>query len=224
MLRPAASEIFRRTGTLVLLGHLACLAGCQAPPSPEGPSEALVRLVDYDGFMDRTLTSLRELDLPPQHVDRVRGVVHTRPTTSGQWFEPWRVDARGGYQLLESSLHTIRRRVTVRCEYAGEGAPLDEFRLRVEVAKERFSSPQRQVTTASGALAIYSERLPTEEGLRASQVRGDHWVPLGRDGPLEAYLLRRIAGLAEASPAPTTAHPEAEEPTESGKTHEDPRR
>jgi hypothetical protein len=64
------------------------------------------------------------------------------------------------------------------------------------------------VTTASGALAIYNERLPTTEGLRGAASRGEHWVPLGRDVLLEGYLLDRIAArLPEVEPVPVSEPP-----------------
>jgi hypothetical protein len=174
-----------------LLG--AALAGCQAPAVPSGPTERVVRIEDYDAFLDQAATLLRELDLPPTRIDRVSGEIVLRPTTRGQWFEWWRPDSRGGYQTLESSLHTLRSRGRVAIRPSDPA--LAAYVLSVEVEKERFSSPERQVTTTSGALAIYSERLPTTEGLRASRLRDDHWVSLGRDGLLEAYLLERLAAL-----------------------------
>ncbi len=184
---------------LAALAH----AGCQVPPQPTGPSGLVLRVPDYEAFFDSALTLLREHDFHPRLVDRVAGLAVTHPSTGSQWFEFWRGDSRGGYQLLESSLHTIRRTVQLSVrpeepaepEPGGESEGTDRYRVSLEVYKERFSSPQRQVTTASGALQIYSERLPTEEGLRAARVRGDHWVPLGRDVLLEEYLLGRLRSV-----------------------------
>lgn len=173
---------------------LCILAGCQRPAAPSGPTSMLVRLGDYEMFLDATLTMLREHDLQPRRVDRSRGVVRAGPSTSAQWFEFWRADARGGYQVLEASLHTMRRQVELRIEPVSDPSE-NRYRVVIEAIKERFNSPSRQVTTTSGALAIYSERLPTEEGLRAAQLEGDQWVPLGRDGLLETYLLERLAML-----------------------------
>jgi hypothetical protein len=188
-------------------------AGCQAPPTPEGPTEMLLRIPDREAFLDATLTFLRGRDFPPERVDRPSGLVVTQPSTGQQWFEFWRKDSLGGYQLFESSVHTVRRIVTVRLE---PGAPEEEggeFRVSVQVDKERYSAPERQVTTASGALAIYSERLPTAEGLMAAKTEGEHWVPLGRDLPFELYLLDKIAAISpDVMPvtkgdAPTPAEP-----------------
>jgi len=212
MIRAMRAAFFVTVG-----GILVCAApGCQAPPKPEGPTQTLMRIPDRDSFIDDVLTLLRELDFPPDEVDRQAAWIVTRPSTSGQWFEIWRRDVHGGYQVLESSLHTVRRRVRVDVQPSGSGeqsADEQTYRLRVTVHKERFSSPERQVTTASGALSIYSERLPTKEGLRKGRMRGDHWVPLGRDPLLERYLLRRFVNLL---PPPG----QVSEPTEVIATHQ----
>lgn len=220
---------------VVLWGMLGAVsAGCSAPGAATEPSEIVLRVVDYERFVEETLTMLRENDLPPARVDRAAGRIETRPTTSGQWFELWRIDSPGGYQSLESSLHTIQRRVTIRIERAsnGESAVVGKSasategveedggkkgsgeegegggvasgvaasgtmtaRVSVEVEKTRYNAPERQVTTSSGALAIYSERIPTTEGLFKARDASERWIPLGRDGLMEAVLLERMARL-----------------------------
>jgi hypothetical protein len=157
-----------------------------------------LRVTDKEALIDETLTLLRELDFPPDRVDRELGTIRAGPSTGGQWFEIWRRDVHGGYQMLESSLHTIRREVGVTIEPLSTESESDEYRLSVEVNKFRYSAPDRQVTTASGALAIYSERLPTSEGLRNALSATHEWVPLGRDGLLEQALLARIAELSQS--------------------------
>jgi hypothetical protein len=201
-------------------------AGCHAPPSPGGPTEILLRIPDRAAFLDATVTLLRERDFPPARVDRAAGLVVTRPSVGGQWFEFWRRDSIGAYQLLEASVHTVRRIVTVRAEPADVAPPGEAFRISVQVDKQRYSAPERQVTTASGALAIYSERLPTTEGLLAARTAGEHWVPLGRDLPFELYLLDKIADvlpevtlvsegevIPPADNAPPTSAPQAAQGT-----------
>lgn len=194
-----------------LLAALVFSVGCEAPRAG-GPTETVLRLADRDAFIDATLTVLRENDFRPQQVDRVEGLAIAGPSTSGQWFEFWRSDSQGAYQSLESSLHTMRRlaiiRVTpaaVSSEAASQpGAPTVAgdglFRVSVTVEKSRYSASERQLTTAAGALAIYSSQLPTEEGLRNARTIGEHWVPLGRDVLLEQWFLERFAGLAGSVP------------------------
>jgi hypothetical protein len=108
--------------------------------------------------------------------------------------------------------------VTVHVTPTEGGSLSGESRVSVRVDKQRYSAPERQVTTASGALAIYSEHLPTTEGLLASRTEGEHWIPLGRDVLLEQYLLDTIAsttpGAISPSDPPATAPAEAEQTPE----------
>lgn len=185
------------TALAALAMVLACQIGCQAPPQPNGPTQMTLRVTDKDAFIDDTLTMLRELDFPPDRVDREAGTISAGPSTGGQWFEIWRRDVHGGYQILESSIHTIRREVGIHIEPASEDADSDQYRVSVEVSKYRYSAPDRQVTTASGALEIFSERLPTTDGLRNARSASSGWAPLGRDGLLERALLARITQFSQ---------------------------
>ena len=181
--------------SLFLSGIVFFLAGCRAPLSPEGATDIRLRIPDREAFLEATATLLREHDFSPARIDRAAGLLVTWPSIGGQWFEFWRRDTIGGYQVFEASIHTVRRIVTVRVEPADRESPEEGCRVSVQVDKERYSAPERQVTTASGALAIYSERLPTAEGLRAARTVGEHWVSLGRDLSFELYLLDRIADV-----------------------------
>ncbi len=196
----------RHLKILLALPLLGFLAGCNAPAVTEKPAARIVQIADRDAFLDRAMTVLREHDFQPRRADRDIGLVVTWPSTSGQWFEFWRRDVHGAYQSLEASIHTIRREVTLTVQPVDGGQP-DEQQVTVQVEKSRYSAPERQVTTASGALTIYSEHIPTEEGLRRRRVEGEHWVPLGRDSLLEEYLLKQIlsrAGGTATSPISTT--------------------
>jgi hypothetical protein len=239
--------------TLGLLALSVALTGCQAPPKPTAPTATVLRLPDYDAFVDATLTALRHRDFSSERVDRPGGLIVTRRTTGGQWFEFWRSDVQGSYQVFESSLHTIGRVVTVSIEPTGPEAavpddappaspasagagiadaliqpgpagavaaqeapsppgsmpvdvsppsrPAGRYRVTIQVDKSRLETPTRQVTLSSGALRIFSERMVTEEGVRAARSPHEQWLPLGRDGLLEADLLAELAGLHEAEPA-----------------------
>ncbi|MBK9127080.1 MAG: hypothetical protein IPM13_04695 [Phycisphaerales bacterium] len=223
------AAIYRASFVVCTAGLL--LAGCAAPPQPTGPTEIVARIPDYERFMDESVSFLRRYDFAPTFVDREQGVIVTQPATSAQWFEPWRIDARGGYNLLESSLHTTRRQVTVTVDpidprpailaaaatalpaVAG-AADAPRYRVGVKVDKSRYSAPERQVTTASGALAIYSERLPTTEGLvpRGYTVQ---WIPQGRDPVLEQFILDEMLSAVpevrrvseKEAPGPSSAAP-----------------
>lgn len=236
MARYAAHFFFAVAATLI--------SGCQAPQQPTGPTELCVEIPDRDLFIDRTLSILRQRDFQPRFVDRNEALIIAGPTTSGQWLEPWRSDVIGPYQTLEASLHTIRRSVSIEVRpmnaasepaivevdpppttrdagaaavaSAPSTAGSEPYRLRVTVEKTRLAAPNRQATTAIGLLGIYSARMPTTEGLRG--VREEQWVPLGRDGLLEADLLRQISReltpIAQAAEPATEPEAEASAPPE----------
>ncbi len=196
------------------------LGGCAAPPKqPIGPTQMRLQIDDRDTFLDQAMTTLRELDFQPARLDREKGELVTQPTTSGQWFEFWRRDVRGGYQFWEANLQTMRRAVTVQLtpqstsnEVEAESRPA-EYVLAVRVDKAKFSAPERQITTASGALGIYSQRVPTESGLRGPAGGAGQWIPVGRDEELEKYMIGLLAkhalevlgGIEAPAQQPTSA-------------------
>ncbi len=197
------------------------LTGCHAPPTASGPTELVVHVSDREVLMERVATLLRERDFAPQRFDTHEGLIVSKPSTSQQWFEFWRHDAIGAYQLFEASIHTIRRIVTVHFRTLPDDP--QACQVQIEVAKQRYSAPERQVTTSSGALGIYSERLPTTRGRLERKADVEHWVSLGRDVLLERYLADLIARAAErsetASAAPASApggSPEAAEKPSAG--------
>ncbi len=166
--------------------------GCVDPPSNYGPVQADVVVQDeneFDDLWETILRVLRRVSLQPDRQDRREGVITTLPITTQQWFEFWRHDAMGPYQFLESSMHTIQRQATIRI-HRGEA---NRYRVSVRIDVFRFSTPERQVTTPSGAYGMYSEKRPTEAGEMAKQAgSAAHWVLLGRDPRMEGVLLRRI--------------------------------
>lgn len=210
----------------VLLGSML-LIGCAAPEPATSRTVARLQLNDYHGFIDDTMTTLREggYEIATDGLSRSEGRIVSESTTGAQYFEWWRPDGQSGYAVLENSMHTIARRVRVSLTAVTSTQPSDEvdtmvmadesiadaelesdfapatrgmpivtgaYVIEVVVDKRRFSSPQRQVTTSSQALGIFSERLPTREGLRNAQRSGDHWVPQGRDALFERYLLEQF--------------------------------
>lgn len=168
------------------------LAGCVDPPSDYAPIEADVVVesdTDFDELWEMALRVLRRRGLTPERQDRRAGVITTKPITTQQWFEFWRHDAMGPYQWVESSMHTIQRLAVVRFKPQPDR---NRYRVTVRVDVFRHSAPERQVTTPSSALMMYSEKLPTEEGELRHPNENLHWVRLGRDPRMESVLLRRI--------------------------------
>lgn len=147
---------------------------------------------DLDSLWNSALTVLQKVDFQPDRQDRALGVITTYPTTSMQWHEPWRQDVGTSYALLESSMHTVRRKATVR--FIRDHV----WKLDVQVDVYRLSRAETQITSASSVLHGFSGLLPTAEGGSRTLGAPEHWVHLGRDEALEGRLLDRI--LNEAVP------------------------
>lgn len=183
---------------------LGALSGCHAPTPPSGPTVAETQAADLEDLWTDALRALRDLGFEPDRQDRVHRIITTHPMTSAQWYEFWRRDVADAYSLLESSLHAVQRRVTVQFTPLAEGRWTAD--VRVDVA--RLDLPERQATTASAALHLFSSRSPTLEGeFRAPQPRGETARPLGRDPAMEHRIVRRIlqsSGGAVASAAPSS--------------------
>lgn len=171
-------------------------SGCQRPIPPEGPTVAVVEeRSEVNPLWDSTIAVLRKCDFRIDRQDRSQGVITTQPVTSMQWFEFWRQDVAHPYDYLQASLDTIERKVTVKFRNG------NNWTIDVQVDVYRMNSPDVQITTASSAVHALSGLLPTTEGQVYPHAReGEQWVPMGRDGNMEARLMQRIlsdAGLSE---------------------------
>lgn len=165
---------------------LLTLTACHRPTPPEEPTAAAVSQDDLETLWDASLRVLSRHGFQPDRQDRAAGIITTDPVTCMQWHEPWRQDVADNYSLAMSSLHTVRRQVTVRFSNA------DPWTVEVQVDVYLLSAPDYQVTTASAGIRSFSGDLPTISGdvVLGQDVR--RWVSLGRDAAMEARLLDRI--------------------------------
>jgi hypothetical protein len=175
---------------LAISGFVLMLSGCQrpVPPAEPEPQALMVEKDQYDLAWDETLEVLNEHYFIPDRQDRRAGLVVTHPTLSKQWFEFWRDDAQGSYQVCESSMHSIRRIVSVKFVPIG-----DRVQIQLTVDIERKNQPQRQITTSSGSFQAFREQLPlVETGQAADRSDVVTWMNIGQDVKLANYLLERI--------------------------------
>jgi hypothetical protein len=166
------------------------LVGCHKPDASFQTlrTEIVVPKDSFDVAWDETLDFLAEHDFRPDYQNPRSGKIISTPTVSQQWFEFWRDDTQGGFEWLESSMHTIRRRVEV------DFVPTEkDYRILLAVAVQRKTQPERQVTTASGALQIYRDKLPVYTGEMAPEGTGVTWVDVDSDFRMENYLANGLA-------------------------------
>jgi len=180
-------------------------AGHTPPAAVENPGFASVR--DYDLMWEQIVDSV-DTHFKIRREQRVRlvagqlseGRLETYPRIGSTILEPWHTDTTYGYEKLESTLQTIRRRciVLVTPEQGG-------FWISVEVHKE--------IEDGGGGgneqLALDGVRF---DGTLRSSVDTDRlgpitdgWVPLCRDVVLEQRILQdilaRLEGIDSQQPA-----------------------
>jgi len=128
-------------------------------------------------------------------VDRRQGIISSFPLISKQWFEFWRQDVVTMGDLLESSLHTLRRIIHLEMVAAGQG----RCGLSCLVMVERLST-ERQVVSgrvrAQEILGRTAGRLPALGRRNSEQAPLEQWLPIGQDRALEARILASISEKA----------------------------
>ncbi len=166
-------------------------AGFRDPPSPPPSNPAVFPLINQDLFWDQLVDVVDDY-FQIDREDRVRlvgdvlteGRIDTFPQVGATVFEPWLHDTADGYERLESTLQTIRRRAVVRVAPSPEGYEVD-----VQVYKELEDLPQPERASA-GAAAFRNDASPK----RFSEPVGGQqaamgWIGLGRDAVLEQEIL-----------------------------------
>ncbi len=121
------------------------------------------------------------------------GRITTYHVGSRHFFEFWRQDVATAYDAWEATLTSIRRRAAVEIRSAPAGAGC---RVAVTVEKQRFSTPERQVTNSAAAAHYLGRTLPTFATGKPLQPQDSYWIDLGRDPEMERILRKEILLLA----------------------------
>lgn len=218
----APELVAMRTVALVLLG-LAC--GCithpQRPAATQPATAIDVATAQPDFWYDRPATSTasaadfeslwracedvaRDFLFTLDRADYRSGVLTTRPLVSGQWFEPWRRDARDEYDRQESSIATIRR--TIRFEFTRRSD--DTWQVAPKVLVERNSIAEKRITSVVGYRSAFTtarrlEDRPTgtRESDRGINLPERYWYPVRRDTNFERALVQAVQKRLSASRA-----------------------
>ncbi len=190
MIAPAMTH---RAAALTLVLLAPC--GCIHPPVASGPTVRTIATA-HPGSIERPWEAAREIlrrhRFEIDRLDRRAGVIVTRPLASQNAFEFWRHDVDTSYDLLESTLNPIRRRVTVRVEWVEGNGHAD---IDVVVIKERLARPERQFTHSTEAYHFFGDSLPGTAGQLRLGPESEYWIELGRDPAMENYLADRIVAL-----------------------------
>lgn len=115
------------------------------------------------------------------------GRIETAYQIGSSIFEPWRKDSTPGFERMQSTLQSIRRRaiVTVRPHPAG-------YTLEVVVQKDLEDTDRSQYSTESTAGIRHDGSVVQRQDRYDDSPVTLGWIPLGRDPSLEQVILRDI--------------------------------
>jgi hypothetical protein len=130
---------------------------------------------------------------------QMEGRIQTVPKVGSSMLEFWRRDSTPGFERLQSSLQSIRRRAVVTVRPQG-GA----YDVEVVVFKELEVVDRSQASTEAAAAVRHDGTVVRSESLLNSQPITLGWEPLGRDISLEQQILADIIGRVTQADAPKT--------------------
>jgi hypothetical protein len=188
-------------GGWLLVSGCARLAGTPAAPALPAPVAVLenplfVATYDREFLWNELVATVEQFDFRIEREDRVRqvgdvlveGRIETFPMDSPTLLEPWRRGASSGYERLESTLQSIRRRASVRVIPTGGG-----FLIEAVVVKELedVSRPE-QSTVGESTFRHDGSLVRPEEATASGGPITLGWIPLGRDLALEQEMLLEV--------------------------------
>lgn len=191
-------------GFLSSVALLLCSLGCSgfvpllthsghAPAAPVD-NPAFVPIRDHD-LMWNQLVDAVDTHFKIRSEQRVRvvagqlteGRLETYPRIGSTMLEPWHTDSTRGYEKLESTLQTIRRRCIIRVTPAEDG-----YWIEVEVHKEMEDvvGPTNEQLALDGVRFDGTLRSGNDDIRLGTATQG--WIPLCRDVLLEQRILQDI--------------------------------
>ncbi len=194
MNKPAMTKIHIPFIAIVLSALV--LIGCAEKCQPQWDAVAADN-ASFNQVWDACLDSLEGRGFEIDRRDRRFGLIVSEPVVGKQFFEFWRNDTADLHELLNSSLHTIRRMVTIRIAKQG---PM-QFQVNVEAHAQRVSLPGDQLDNAAEAFELLGR-----QGVPTSPTRSDYlspraepiWVDIGRERALEQAIMRDIVRRLES--------------------------
>lgn len=172
-------------GLLLLSG---CLSGPQPATGPHSVNAVEIPAERVDLVWERALAVLHSNHFEVARESRIEGLIETHYRAGSGLFEPWHHDSIGYANRLESTIQSLRRKVTVLFQNSSPGI----VTVSVLVEKEIEDVPGLAATYEGGA--TFSEAQPLERDLDqvVGQAGPSRWLPRGRDHALEVTLMRQL--------------------------------
>jgi len=117
------------------------------------------------------------------------GRLETSYRSGASLAEPFRKDSTSGFERLQSTFQSIRRRAIVTVRPQGDG-----YELEVIVQKELEETDSSQFATEAAASPRREVTIVRTDDSIDDTPKTIGWIPLGRDTSLEQVILQDILG------------------------------
>ena len=117
------------------------------------------------------------------------GRIETSYRIGASIFEPWRKDSTSGFERLQSTLQSVRRRAIVTVRPQG-----GSYSIEVVVQKDLEDTDRTQFATESTTAMRHDGTVVRKGDAFDDSPQTLGWIPLGRDTSLEQAILRDIFG------------------------------
>jgi len=158
------------------------------------PNTLLVPLADRE-FVFNQLVDVIDDDFRIRYETRVRleggvlteGSVYSFPLPSATYLEPWRGDTTSGFERLQATLQSVRRRVEARM-IPSEGGYL----IEINVFKELENVGQSSTGTGGGVTRRHDTGIIRRDEGDVLSPDSSGWIPIGRDLAQEQKILGKL--------------------------------
>jgi uncharacterized lipoprotein len=178
---------------MAALGLIAACAGClSSPPKAGMGGGSTLQVADgqRDALWERAVVVLNRNHFQVARESKLEGIIETEYRGGANILEPWHPDSVGFLNRMESTLQSIRRRVTINMQSSGAGTML----VNVRVDKEIEDLPGLAANYEGGATFPEYQPLNRDLDQVVGQSGPSRWLPVGRDPLLERKLTNEIQG------------------------------
>ena len=196
------------TLTVALLCSLAMMAGCGrllhqvVPPSPPTTltvNPAMLPAVNPDFLWLQIVDTVDDYFRirNEQPLNGIDGSLETTYRIGASILEPWNRDSTSGFERLQSTLQSIRRKAIVNVRAAQSGYSIEVVVLKeIEDVDQSQGASEGSIATRHDGTVTRSDEVFQGEPLTLG------WIPLGRDTSLEQVILNEILDRVMKPDAP----------------------
>lgn len=210
--RPA----YRSLANWLTLAVMTCLVGCgqllyrvqNDLPDTFVPNPLELPPAEDDFVWSQVIDAVDDYfritrEQPVQNSDGIvlDGHVETAYRIGASVFEPWRKDSTVGFERLQSTLQSIRRRAIISVRPRGAA-----YVIEVVVQKDLEDTDRTQYATESTASIRHDGTVVRKEDSYDDSPQTLGWIPLGRDTSLEQVILQDIFGRITQSDGKRILH------------------